>query len=105
MPKMTLDKAYFHHGQTYGPGEVDVPESLARALARQAPDTASAMVPFRAVPTASVAAGDGQIDATDAARELAETEGLELRYIVGTGAGGRIIKDDVQRALDEQAGG
>jgi hypothetical protein len=37
MPRINLDRKWFHRGQFYGPGEADVPEGLARALARQGP--------------------------------------------------------------------
>lgn len=40
-----------------------------------------------------------EIDATDAARKLAEDEGLDLGAVTGTGVGGRITVDDVRGAL------
>lgn len=40
-----------------------------------------------------------EIDATDAAVELAEAEGVDLRRVKGTGSGGRILKSDVEKAL------
>ena len=39
-------------------------------------------------------------DATDAARELAESEGVELAGLEGSGQGGRITVDDVRAALE-----
>ena len=40
-------------------------------------------------------------DATDAARDLAAVRGLDLRTLKGTGAGGRILKADVEAVLEE----
>jgi len=39
------------------------------------------------------------IDATDAARNLAAEHGINLATITGTGADGRITKDDVEAAI------
>ena len=43
-----------------------------------------------------------EANATKAARELAETEGLELDKIKGTGAEGKITLNDVRKALKDQ---
>lgn len=40
-------------------------------------------------------------DATDAARELAEEEGVDLASVKGTGADGRITVSDVKAAADK----
>lgn len=37
-----------------------------------------------------------RVDATDSALELAKEQGLDLRGVVGSGAGGRIVKADVE---------
>lgn len=42
------------------------------------------------------------VNVTDVARKLAEEHGLDLGVIEGTGAGGRILKGDVERAIREQ---
>jgi len=44
------------------------------------------------------------VQATDAAIRLAEVWEIPLGSIVGTGAGGRVTKRDVERALGEEAG-
>ena len=49
------------------------------------------------------AAAEAEIDITDAARKLAEEHGIDLAGIEGTGAGGRILKGDVQKAIRAQA--
>jgi pyruvate/2-oxoglutarate dehydrogenase complex dihydrolipoamide acyltransferase (E2) component len=40
------------------------------------------------------------VEATDAAAELAEEEGLDLSEIEGTGEGGKVLKGDVRDALE-----
>jgi len=42
------------------------------------------------------------LNVTDVARKLAEEHGLDLGAIEGTGAGGRILKGDVESAIREQ---
>ena len=42
-----------------------------------------------------------EIDATDAARKTAVQFGIDLRTVEGTGKGGRVLKDDVLRAVGE----
>ena len=41
------------------------------------------------------------VNVTDVARKMAEEHGLDLGAIEGTGAGGRILKGDVERAIRE----
>lgn len=40
-----------------------------------------------------------EVDATDAARELAEDEGIDLATVEGSGKDGRITKGDVEAAI------
>lgn len=40
-------------------------------------------------------------DATDAAREFAAEHQIDLETVTGTGADGRITKDDVQSLVDQ----
>ena len=42
-----------------------------------------------------------EIDATDAARKTAGEFGIDLRTVEGSGRDGRILKDDVLRAVGE----
>lgn len=44
--------------------------------------------------------GTDTVEATDAAATLAEEEGLDLADIDGTGEGGKVLKGDVQDALE-----
>jgi pyruvate dehydrogenase E2 component (dihydrolipoamide acetyltransferase) len=46
-------------------------------------------------------AGDGRVRASPLARRLAAESGLELRDLRGTGPGGRIIKRDIEAAMQE----
>jgi pyruvate/2-oxoglutarate dehydrogenase complex dihydrolipoamide acyltransferase (E2) component len=43
------------------------------------------------------------IEATEAAQELAEQEGVDLQQIEGSGKEGRITKEDVEKAAEQQA--
>jgi large subunit ribosomal protein L21 len=42
------------------------------------------------------------VDITDAARELAEEHGVDVTAVEGTGKDGRVLKSDVQAAIDER---
>lgn len=43
---------------------------------------------------------DGDFDVSNAARELAEANGINLADVVATGQNGKITKTDVQNAID-----
>ncbi len=45
------------------------------------------------------------VDITNAARELAEEHGVDVTAIEGTGKDGRVLKSDVQEAIDEREEG
>lgn len=45
------------------------------------------------------------VDAEDAARELAETYDIDLSEVEGTGEEGRVLHEDVEAALEARAGG
>ncbi|MCZ6785103.1 MAG: dihydrolipoamide acetyltransferase family protein, partial [Proteobacteria bacterium] len=46
-------------------------------------------------------AGAGDVAATALARRMADQAGLDLREVAGSGAGGRVVKADIQAALSE----
>lgn len=48
-------------------------------------------------------AADGRVKASPLARRLAEDAGLELTRLEGSGPGGRIVKRDIEAALEEGA--
>jgi pyruvate dehydrogenase E2 component (dihydrolipoamide acetyltransferase) len=58
-----------------------------------------------AAPAATAGAGERRERApvTPAARKLAEEHKLDLAQIVGTGPGGRVTREDVQKLIDERA--
>jgi pyruvate dehydrogenase E2 component (dihydrolipoamide acetyltransferase) len=43
-----------------------------------------------------------EVDATDSARELAEEHGIDLNGIDGSGEDGRVLKSDVEAALEDE---
>lgn len=65
---------------------------------RQAPETATAEPPEAAVMPAPERQ---QVSATSAAEELAEEHGIDLTTVQGTGAGGNVLKSDVERVIAE----
>jgi len=61
----------------------------------------------RTVPLQPTAIGDpsGRVKISPRARALAEKHGINMRAVVGTGPGGRIIERDVQTAVASRTGG
>jgi pyruvate dehydrogenase E2 component (dihydrolipoamide acetyltransferase) len=43
-----------------------------------------------------------EVDATDAARNLADEHGIDITTVEGTGKDGRVLKSDVQGAVDDR---
>ena len=60
---------------------------------------APSMSPTSTVAEAPVVHGDGPIPAAPAVRRLARENNVELRHVHGTGSGGRILKEDVERFM------
>ncbi|MEE8460292.1 MAG: E3 binding domain-containing protein, partial [Phycisphaerales bacterium] len=71
-------------------------EDVAGAVSASMPP-ASAPAP---TPAPAPVAGDGRIKASPVARRLAEEHGINLAGLQGSGPGGRIVKRDVQRAVE-----
>lgn len=71
-------------------------EALAGKKSATAPSTSGSRTPGRA----PVSSG-GRINASPAARRLAQELGVDLATISGTGPGGMIGREDVQRAAEE----
>lgn len=78
--------------------DAEIKRQKAEALTRR-PATAKA-TGTRATVRTSVGPG-GRVNASPAARRLAQELGVELTSIVGTGPGGMIGREDVQRAAQE----
>jgi large subunit ribosomal protein L21 len=76
--------------------ETPVPEPAAEAAPVE--ETRTEAAPAVTEPAAKAAPA---VNVTDVARKLAEEHGLDLGAIEGTGAGGRILKGDVERAIRE----
>jgi pyruvate dehydrogenase E2 component (dihydrolipoamide acetyltransferase) len=75
--------------------------------AERAPEPPKEESPAPAVtaapPAAASAGGDGRVKASPIARRIARDRGLDLSALSGSGPGGRIVKADVERALDSGA--
>lgn len=50
----------------------------------------------------STSSSDAEVNATDAARELAKEEGIDLNEVEGTGVDGRVTIDDVRNAAADR---
>ena len=80
------------------PGE-QVPRPSAASAATSDPTTARTTQPAMAVSPAS----QGAPQVVPAARRLAQEGSIDLSQVQGTGPGGRILLEDVQRALDARS--
>jgi pyruvate dehydrogenase E2 component (dihydrolipoamide acetyltransferase) len=76
-----------------------------QAMAPGGGATASAPAARPAAPSAPAAASNGEIKASPMARAIAREKGLDLAAIQGSGPGGRVIRDDVERAASDQPSG
>jgi large subunit ribosomal protein L21 len=91
--------------------EAPVAEVVEPEIAAPEADVAKAEVaaPEADVAEAEVAAPEAEaapeIDITDAARKLADENGIDLAGLEGSGAGGRILKGDVEKAIRAQTDG
>ena len=74
------------------PGEHQEPAGAAAP----APPPASATSP----PSPAGVGGDGRVKASPIAKRIAKDRGLDLSALAGSGPGGRIVKADVERALE-----
>ncbi len=95
----TLDGANGASGSTASAAAAAAPADPAPppppAAAAPAPATAAQPSAPAAAPSART---EGRVKASPLARRLAREQGIDLHEIAGTGPGGRIVKDDVQRA-------
>ncbi|MDP1848232.1 MAG: dihydrolipoamide acetyltransferase family protein [Solirubrobacteraceae bacterium] len=90
----TLDGADNGRSGASAPAAPDEPPAAAPqpAAAPESPPAAAPEV-LAAAPRA-----EGRVKASPLARRLAREQGIDLHAITGTGPGGRIVKDDVERA-------
>ena len=79
----------------------DISSLLAEAAAAPVPSTASS--PEQMASAASVEASaptsDGRVKSSPLARKVAKDAGIELAGVTGTGPGGRIVKRDIEQAM------
>jgi pyruvate dehydrogenase E2 component (dihydrolipoamide acetyltransferase) len=75
-----------------------LPEEVEQVQEAAAPRVEKATPPAPAAPARTPAAG-GRIVASPIARKLAEEHGIELTTLIGSGPGGRIMREDVEAAL------
>jgi pyruvate dehydrogenase E2 component (dihydrolipoamide acetyltransferase) len=74
------------------------PPSADRASAAQPTSPAPAATPTSTLPNGSDGAGSQRVVASPRAKKLAESLGIDLRTVRGSGPNGRIIAEDVERA-------
>ena len=79
------------------------PPSPASIPTVQRPTPAPAAIPTSAPPGGSDGAGSQRILASPRAKKLAESLGIDLRTVRGSGPGGRIVAEDVERAAAQAA--
>ena len=79
--------------------DTEIKRQKAEALNEQTPVGKATVVGTRSA-RAPVSAG-GRVNASPAARRLAQELGVDLATLVGTGPGGMIGREDVQRAAEE----
>ena len=91
----TLDGADNGEAAAAAPEAPAPPAEAPPAPAPAAPAPATTPPP---APAAADAHGGGRVKASPIARRLAREQGVDLHHVVGTGPGGRIVRDDVERA-------
>jgi pyruvate dehydrogenase E2 component (dihydrolipoamide acetyltransferase) len=75
-------------------------EEPAEPAAAPAPAEPPAPAATTAPPSPATVGGDGRVKASPIARRVAKERGLDLTGLAGSGPGGRIVRADVERALE-----
>ena len=75
-------------------------ERPAREPSGSAPQPGPPATAAPPAPSPAAAGGDGRVKASPIARRIARDRGLDLQALSGSGPGGRIVKADVERALE-----
>lgn len=78
-------------------GAAPAPSAAPAAPVAAAPKLAPA-APVASAPTAQKSSTGGRVKASPLAKRLAETKGIDLSVLVGSGPGGRIVRADVENA-------
>lgn len=76
------------------------PAPAGPAPAAPSPAPAAAATPAPAAPVAPTGEGNGRIKASPVARRLARDAGVDLTLVQGSGPAGRIVKKDVEAAIE-----
>jgi 2-oxoglutarate dehydrogenase E2 component (dihydrolipoamide succinyltransferase) len=99
-----LTEVRSHEGDTVHPG--DILATIDSAAAAAGAPAAAASAPSAAAPGPAAAAAPGtppaEVDrphASPVARRMAEEHGLDLARVEGTGTGGRVTREDVERYI------
>ena len=89
------------------PKKEEAPEAVEVAVVEEATvaEVVEAEVAASEAEVAPEAEAAPEINITDAARKLADENGIDLAGLEGSGAGGRILKGDVEKAIRAQADG
>jgi len=92
--------AWIEADEAHGAGPTAAPRKAEPEAATPAASTSPAVSTSPTNPVAAIRERDGdRIRSTPVARQLAAEHGIDLGGITGTGPGGRIQLDDVQRAI------
>jgi pyruvate dehydrogenase E2 component (dihydrolipoamide acetyltransferase) len=75
-------------------------EEPAERAPEPAPTEAPAPAATAAPPSPAPVGGDGRVKASPIAKRIARDRGLDLQGLSGSGPGGRIVKADVEKALE-----
>jgi len=98
----TLDGGANGSGASAAPAAADEPRpeppAQPAAAAPAATPVPAAQPAAPSNPSAPAPQTEGRVKASPLARRLAREQGIDLHDVTGTGPGGRIVKDDVQRA-------
>jgi pyruvate dehydrogenase E2 component (dihydrolipoamide acetyltransferase) len=88
------------------PAPAKVPVAAAPAAAPQPAEAKPARAPAApaALPAALSGAGTERIHSSPLVRRMAKEHGIDLASLEGTGAGGRITKEDIEAAIAAQSG-
>ncbi len=100
-----LGKIAAREGETVHPGDVlatidETARAAAPAASAAAPSAPQPVVPPAASETSAAASEMERPHASPVARRMAEEHGLDLARVEGTGTGGRVTREDVERHIE-----
>ena len=85
-----------------GEGDVVLSQEVIAIISEGEAAAATEPAPVAATPAAPAADADAEQILSPAARKLAKENHIDVSTLVGTGKGGRIMKEDVQTAIEQQ---